>query len=96
VRKFTTRFFADAGLRVWDSQANFVFVEIKRPAKEFKEACAKDKVLVGRPFPPLDQNHARISLGTMDEMKRATEVFAKVLGINQASLGLPSSATHDK
>ncbi|PYV14162.1 MAG: hypothetical protein DMG07_12605 [Acidobacteria bacterium] len=96
VRKFTTRFFADAGLRVWDSQANFVFVEIKRPAKEFKEACAKDRVLVGRPFPPLDQNHARISLGTMDEMKRATEVFARVLGINQASLSSPSGAPRER
>src|SRR5439155_1700271 len=28
VRRFTTRFFKDAGLQAWDSQANFVFVEI--------------------------------------------------------------------
>ena len=83
-RRFTIDWFAKNGFPSSDSQTNFVFVEIKRPAKEFKEACAKEKVLVGRPFPPLDQNHARISLGTMDEMKRATEVFSRVLGINQA------------
>jgi len=96
VRRFTTRFFKDAGLQAWDSQANFVFVEIKRPAKEFKEACAKEKVLVGRPFPPLDQNHARISLGTMDEMKRATEVFSRVLGINQARVISGSGSIREK
>ncbi|PYU88243.1 MAG: hypothetical protein DMG08_26210 [Acidobacteria bacterium] len=96
VRRFTTRFFKDAGLQAWDSQANFVFVEIKRPAKEFKEACAKAKVLVGRPFPPLDQNHARISLGTMDEMKRATEVFSRVLGINQARVISGSGSIREK
>jgi len=36
------------------------------------------QVLVGRPFPPL-ATHARVSIGTMDEMRAATEVFARVL-----------------
>jgi histidinol-phosphate/aromatic aminotransferase/cobyric acid decarboxylase-like protein len=35
-------------------------------------------VLVGRPFPPLT-THARISIGTADEMRRATEIFKRVL-----------------
>ncbi len=79
VRKYTTRFFNDLGFKTTDSQTNFVFVELGRPAKEFKEACAKQAVLVGREFPPLEKTWARISLGTMDEMKKATQVFAKVL-----------------
>ncbi len=80
VRAFTTRFFQDLGYRVWPSETNFVFVEIGRPAKEFKEACARQKVLVGREFPPLEKTYARVSLGTLDEMKRANHVFTAVLG----------------
>ena len=57
------------------------FALLAQPAKGFREACAKDKVFVGRDFPPMEKTHCRISLGTMDEMRRATEVFAKVLGI---------------
>ena len=36
-------------------------------------------VLVGRDFPPLEKQWARISLGTMEEMQKATEVFRSVL-----------------
>jgi histidinol-phosphate aminotransferase len=80
VRQFTTRFFEGLGYRVLPSQTNFVFVEIGRPSKEFKEACAKHKVMVGREFPPLEKTYARVSLGTLDEMKRANHVFTEVLG----------------
>ena len=80
VRKVTTSVFQGLGFKVLPSEANFLFVDIGRPAREFKEACAKHKVMVGRDFPPLEKTHARISLGTMDEMKRANDVFAKVLG----------------
>ncbi len=90
-RQFTTRYFKDLGYKVWDSQTNFVFVEISRPAREFKNACAKHKVMVGRDFPPLEGTHARVSLGTMDEMKRATAVFSQVLGTARAGAG----AAHD-
>jgi histidinol-phosphate aminotransferase len=80
VRKLTTSVFQGLGFRVLPSEANFLFVDIGRPAKEFKEACAKQNVMVGRDFPPLEKTHARISLGTLDEMKRANAVFTKVLG----------------
>ncbi len=80
VRAFTTTFFQGLGYRVLPSETNFVFVEIGRPAKEFKEACAKHKVMVGREFPPLEKVYARVSLGTLDEMKRANHVFTEVLG----------------
>ncbi len=80
VRKYTLDFFKSAGLTATDSQANFLFVDIRRTPREFREACRKHGVHVGRDFPPLDRTHCRISIGTMSEMKRATEVFAKVLG----------------
>ena len=81
VRKFTREFFTDAGFESTDSQTNFIFVNLGRPAKEFREACEKFKVKVGRDFPPFEKTHARISIGTMDEMRRATEVFRQVLGV---------------
>jgi len=57
-----------------------MFVNIGRPVKEFREACAKQKVKVARDFPPFEKTHCRISYGTMDEMKRAVAVFGEVLG----------------
>ena len=81
VRDFTRKFFHDAGFKDAESQTNFVFVDVKRPIQEFASACKDNGVRVGRPFPPLE-THARISLGTMDEMERATKVFADVLGVS--------------
>ena len=80
VRRFTAGVFQDLGCRVMPSETNFVFVNIGRPAKEFKEACARHQVMVGREFPPLEKTHARISCGTLEEMTRASNVFAQVLG----------------
>ena len=39
VRDFTMKWFADRGMKPTDSQANFMFVNIGRPAKAFREAC---------------------------------------------------------
>jgi len=79
VRDFTMKWFADRGMKPTDSQANFMFVNIGRPVKEFREACAKQKVKVARDFPPFEKTHCRISYGTMDEMKKAVAVFGDVL-----------------
>ena len=72
---------AKAGFSATDSQTNFVFVNIKRPAKGFRDACQAQGVLVARDFPPFEKSHVRISIGTLDEMKQAVEVFGKVLGV---------------
>ena len=79
VRAFTIKALKDLGFTPASSQANFLFVDIQRPAKEFRDGCAKAGVYVGRDFPPFEKTHARISIGTMDEMVRATEVFRQVL-----------------
>jgi len=80
VRDFTMKWFADRGMKPTQSQANFMFVNLGRPAKEFREACKAKGVLVARDFPPFEKTHCRISFGTMDEMQKAVKVFGEVLG----------------
>jgi histidinol-phosphate aminotransferase len=79
VRDFTTKWFADRGMKATDSQTNFMFVNIGRPAKEFRDACAAKGVRVGRDFPPYEKTHCRISFSTMEEMQKAVAVFGEVL-----------------
>lgn len=80
VKTFVVKAFADMGYQGTDSQANFVFMNLRRPAAGFRDACRAQGVLVGRDFPPYEATHCRISMGTMEEMKRAADVFKKVLG----------------
>jgi histidinol-phosphate aminotransferase len=80
VRDMTTKWFADRGMKATDCQANFMFVDIGTPAKAFREACRAKGVMVARDFPPFEKTHARITLGTMEEMTKAVQVFGEVLG----------------
>jgi histidinol-phosphate aminotransferase len=86
VRAFTVKALQEMGARPADSQGNFIFVDIGRPAKDFRDACAKEGVMVGRDFPPFEKTHCRISIGTMDEMKRAVAGF-------KAALKTPTTTT---
>jgi histidinol-phosphate aminotransferase len=80
VRAFTMKAFEQMGFKATDSQTNFIFVNLNRPAKPFRDACAQQGVMVGRDFPPYEKTHCRISIGTEAEMKKAVDVFKKVLG----------------
>src|SRR4051795_4052413 len=81
VRDFTVKALADLGYTSTDSQCNFIFTDIGKTmtAAAFRDACAAKGIMVGRDFPPLEKTWARISLGTMEEMQKATEVFRSVL-----------------
>lgn len=79
VRDFTLQAFKDLGYQGSDSHTNCIFLDLKRPASEFRDACRALKVQVGRDFPPFEKTHSRITLGTMDEMRQAVQVFRKVL-----------------
>jgi histidinol-phosphate aminotransferase len=79
VRDFTKKWFADRGMKPTDSQANFMFVNIGRPAKEFRDACRAKNIVVARDFPPFEKTHCRIAFGTMEEMQKAVKVFEEVL-----------------
>ncbi|MBW7933583.1 MAG: histidinol-phosphate aminotransferase family protein [Gemmatimonadaceae bacterium] len=77
-KAFTRAFFEKAGYDVGVSETNFLMIDLRRDMRPVREACRREGVAVGRPFPPLT-NWLRVSIGTMDEMQRATEVFRKVL-----------------
>ena len=77
-RSFAVQILTDAGYQVAPPQANFLMVDIRRDSKEFREACRVRGVAVGRPFPPLT-THARISIGTLEEMQYAMGVITQVL-----------------
>jgi len=81
VRDFTIKALADLGYPSTESQTNFIFTDIGKTmtAAAFRDACAAKGVMVGRDFPPLEKQWTRISLGTMEEMQKATEVFRSVL-----------------
>jgi histidinol-phosphate aminotransferase len=78
-RTFTQKWFADRGYTPTDSQTNFMFVNIKMPARDFRMACLKEGILVGRDFPPYEKTHCRISVGTLGEMQKAVQVFERAL-----------------
>lgn len=83
-RAFTRKFFETAGYTIHSTDANFLMVDIHRDSKAFKLECVKQKVAIGRQFPALP-TYARVSIGTMPEMKKAVSVFQKVLATSAAT-----------
>ena len=79
VKAYTIKAFEQMGFKATDSQTNFIFVNINRPAAAFRDACREAGVMVGRDFPPYEKTHCRISIGTQQEMEKAVSVFRKVL-----------------
>ena len=57
-----------------DSNANFVMMNAQRPARQVIEHFKKNGVLIGRPFPPLD-NYIRVTLGKSAEMAEFWRVW---------------------
>src|SRR5262245_62728944 len=90
VRDFTIKALADLGFHSADSNTNFIFTDIGKTmtAAAFRDACAKQGIMVGRDFPPLEKQWARISIGTMEEMQKATTVFKSVLRSSSTAAGL--------
>ena len=80
VRDWTQAQFREMGFETPESDTNFIFVNIRRPAVEFRDGCRALGVAVGRDFPPMEKTYARISLGRMEDMEKAMPVFKQVLG----------------
>ena len=78
-KQYTIEFFNKNGYEVYDSQTNFIFAKINRPAADLRNGCRQHGISVGRDFRPMEKTHARISIGTLDEMKTACKVFEEVL-----------------
>lgn len=79
VRQFTRDALAKLGYPLPVSNTNFIMVDVRRNVQNVIDGCRKQGVLIGRPFPPLT-THARISIGTMDEMRQCVDVLGRVLG----------------
>src|SRR6185503_11096278 len=82
-RAYTRKFFEGLGYTVPAAEANFMMVDVRRDSKAFKMECVKHNVAIGRPFPAVP-SYARVSVGTMPELKKAVAVFRAVLS-NQVS-----------
>ena len=78
LRKKATADLQSLGFDVIPSETNFFMVDLKRPVKPVIAEFEKKGVLVGRPFPPMDQ-HLRVSVGNPDEMKRFAAAFREIM-----------------
>ena len=62
------------------SDANFFMVHLKRPVVPVIDEFRKRGVLVGRPFPPLNES-LRVSIGTPEEMQRFHVAFRDIMKV---------------
>ena len=77
-REYAVKFINDMGYTCPNTHTNFVIFDIKGDSKAFQAACLARGVAIGRQFPPL-LTHARITIGTMDDMQRALPIVRDVL-----------------
>jgi histidinol-phosphate aminotransferase len=78
LRKRTTSELVSLGYSVIPSEANFFMVHLKRPVRPVIADFQKKDILVGRPFPPMNE-HLRVSVGTADEMRRFMVAFKEIM-----------------
>jgi histidinol-phosphate aminotransferase len=68
------------------SETNFFMVHLKRPVVPVIAEFRKKGVVVGRPFPPLNES-LRVSIGTPDEMARFMVAFKEIMGSARSANG---------
>jgi histidinol-phosphate aminotransferase len=86
LRRRTTTELQSLGYSVIPSETNFFMVNLKRPVVPVIAAFEKKGVLVGRPFPPMNE-HLRVSIGTADEMSRFMVAFKDIMSKPVAAAG---------
>ena len=77
-RALTRKTFEAAGYKVLPSEGNFVMVDVRRESSAYQQLCRDAGVAIARPFPPLT-TYARITIGTMDEMRKALPIMIPLL-----------------
>jgi histidinol-phosphate aminotransferase len=65
------------GYRHIPSQANFMMIDMKRPARPVIDELKQRGVQVGRPFPALP-NHMRVTIGKLGEMETFLSAFRQI------------------
>lgn len=86
LREKTTKEIKSLGYDVIPSDANFIMIGIKRPIQPVIDEFKKKGVLVGRPFPPMNE-HMRVSIGTPAEMQRFTTGFREIFASGPKATG---------
>ena len=67
--KMTTDTLDELKLDYVPTSCNFVFFHSGRPISELHEAYRKEGILVGRPFPPMN-DWCRVSMGTVEQVEK--------------------------
>jgi histidinol-phosphate/aromatic aminotransferase/cobyric acid decarboxylase-like protein len=80
LRKKTTGELTSMGYDVIPSEGNFFMVHIRQPAHSVSGEFSRRGVLVGRPFPPLN-DYLRVTVGNADEMARFMAAFKEILPV---------------
>jgi histidinol-phosphate aminotransferase len=78
VREDTFSFLSKKNVSFIASDSNCFLMDTKRPAKEFMQAMAKEKVWVGRSWPSMP-TYSRITVGTKEEMEKFKSAVLKVM-----------------
>lgn len=68
----------ELGFETTASEANFFMIRLGRDSREIATPMREKGVLVGRPFPPMN-DWLRVSIGTRPQMERFLETFAAVV-----------------
>jgi histidinol-phosphate aminotransferase len=77
-REFTATQLEQTGYKSIPSQANFIMVDVKRPAVPLIQSLKERNVQVGRLFPALP-NHMRVTIGKKSEMEMFLGAFREVI-----------------
>ena len=80
VKAFTIKALEQMGFKATDSQANFIFVNINRPAAAFRDACARPASWSDATSRPTRRPTAASRSARWPEMEKAVGIFSKVLG----------------
>jgi histidinol-phosphate aminotransferase len=88
-REFYLRELARLGVRAVPSQANFVFMDLGRPARPVFEAMLREGVIVRPVDEPGWETCLRISIGLQGDNERALAALAR-------ALGQPAPSTHTR
>jgi histidinol-phosphate aminotransferase len=84
LRKKTTADLQAYGYEVIPSEANFFMVRIDRDVTTVSPEFRNKGVLVGRPFPPMN-DYLRVSVGTAEEMDRFMAAFKEIFPAGKAT-----------
>lgn len=80
IREETLAWLQKKGIGFVPTESNKFMMDVKRPGMEFVKGMAEQAVFVGRVWPIWPQ-HVRVTVGTMEEMKKFQAAAGKVLGV---------------